>query len=81
MAVRKTVLITGATGGIGTAFARAYVRNKYNLVLCDIDELKLTALAQQLQRENKCNVTVLVANLAASSGVDDLIGKLSDINR
>jgi len=29
MAVRKTVLITGATGGIGTAFACAYVRCKY----------------------------------------------------
>ncbi|MFN4247283.1 MAG: SDR family NAD(P)-dependent oxidoreductase [Flavipsychrobacter sp.] len=79
MAVRKTVLITGATGGIGTAFARAYVRNRYNLVLCDVNEERLQAMAQQLQQEYKCNVKVLVANLAATASVDDLIVQLQGI--
>lgn len=79
MAVRKTVLITGATGGIGTAFARAYVRNRYNLVLCDVNVERLQAMSQQLQQEYKCNVKVLVANLAATTGVDDLIVQLQGI--
>jgi len=79
MTVRKTVLITGATGGIGTAFARAYVRNRYNLVLCDKDEEKLQAMAQQLQTEYKCCVKVLVANLATTAGADDLIQQLQGI--
>ncbi len=76
MAVRKTVLITGATGGIGTAFARAYVRNRYNLVLCDKDEEQLQAMAQQLQQQYKCSIKILVANLAATDSVNDLIGQL-----
>ena len=79
MAVRKTVLITGATGGIGTAFARAYVCNRYNLVLCDKDEEKLQTMAQQLQQHYKCSIKILVANLAAADSVDDLIGQLQNM--
>lgn len=79
MAVRKTVLITGATGGIGTAFARAYVRNRYNLVLCDKNEEKLQAMVLELQQEYKCNVKLLVADLATTTGVDDLIGQLQGL--
>ncbi|HKU38730.1 MAG TPA: SDR family oxidoreductase [Polyangiales bacterium] len=43
-----TVLITGASSGIGLALARAYARDGVNLVLNARDETKLAAAAESL---------------------------------
>ena len=41
---KKTALITGAAGGIGTALAKRLAARDYNLALVDVAEVRLKAL-------------------------------------
>jgi 3-hydroxy acid dehydrogenase/malonic semialdehyde reductase len=50
--VPETVLITGATGGFGTAFAERFAALGSRLVLTGRDQDKLNALAARLQAEH-----------------------------
>lgn len=49
----KATLITGASGGIGAAFARKLAAEKHNLVLVARSEDKLRALCGELKRKYK----------------------------
>ena len=60
----KRALVTGASSGIGNAFARQLAAEGTNLVLVARDERRLEDLAQQLRQENSVNVEVLVADLS-----------------
>ena len=61
----ETALITGASSGIGTAFAKELAARKTNLVLVARSEDKLQQLAKQLQEQFKIQVDVLVQDLTA----------------
>ena len=54
----KTVVITGAAGGIGTALAHRFAAAGSRLGLLDIDEGGLQALSRQLDRRNIPNSAV-----------------------
>ncbi|MDZ7703910.1 MAG: SDR family oxidoreductase [Trueperaceae bacterium] len=56
-------LITGASSGIGAAFARHLAANKTNLTLIARREDKLRALAESLEAHADVRVTVLQADL------------------
>ena len=47
----RTVLITGASSGIGAALARAYAAQGYGLVLWGRDEARLAAIAEQCRAQ------------------------------
>ena len=51
--MNKTVLITGATSGIGKSTAILFAANKFNLVLCGRRQERLDALQQELGKETK----------------------------
>ncbi|MBQ3493358.1 MAG: SDR family oxidoreductase [Clostridia bacterium] len=51
----NVTLITGATGGLGVAFANIYAREKHNLLLVSTSENKLKDLKNEI--ENKYGVT------------------------
>lgn len=59
----STALITGASGGIGQAFAEELAAQNINLVLVSRSEEKLNKLAQQLQARYKIQVDVIVKDL------------------
>ncbi len=44
----KTVIVTGAASGMGRGFAERFSQEGANVVLCDMDEDKLTEVAHQL---------------------------------
>jgi uncharacterized protein len=71
-----TVLITGASGGMGEAFARQLAQQGANLVLVARSEDKLNRLAEGLRGQNKAQVTVLPADLSAAEAVDCLIAEV-----
>ncbi len=49
----KTVLITGATSGIGKATAELFAANKFNLILCGRRQERLAELSENLSKQTK----------------------------
>ncbi|MBW3584849.1 MAG: SDR family NAD(P)-dependent oxidoreductase, partial [Cyanobacteria bacterium 0813] len=60
-----TALITGASGGIGAAFAAELAKRQHNLILVARSEDKLQQLAAQLQQEFNILVEIIVQDLTA----------------
>ena len=63
--VTGTVAITGASSGIGAAFARALAGRGHSLVLVARRRQRLEDLAEDLEGHCGCGIEVLVADLAA----------------
>ena len=70
MPPRSTVLITGASSGIGATYAARLAQRGHDLVLVARDKARLDTLAARLRRENGVAVDVLQADLTHS---DDLV--------
>ena len=49
--MRKTVLITGASGGLGLEFARIYAREGFELVVVARSDGKLYELRSELEAQ------------------------------
>ncbi|MEG3847460.1 SDR family oxidoreductase [Microcoleus sp. herbarium19] len=60
-----TALITGASGGIGAAFAAELAERQHNLILVARSEAKLQQLAARLQQEFNILVEIIVQDLSA----------------
>lgn len=60
----QTVLITGASSGIGLELARLFARDGYHLVLVARSQRRLERLAEELRRQDQVKVSVLVYDLA-----------------
>lgn len=63
MAKLPTVLITGASAGIGATYAQRFARRGHDLVLVARDKTRLEALAAHLRRDHAIAVDVLQADL------------------
>jgi short-subunit dehydrogenase len=74
-----TAFITGASSGIGEAFARALARDGYNIVLAARREDRLHALAEKLQRGNPVRVETLVVDLSEPSGIERAASVLEEL--
>jgi short-subunit dehydrogenase len=69
-AMGKTVLVTGASGGIGYELALHFARNGFDCVITARRVDRLEALAQRLRREHKVRVSVIEADLADAGSPD-----------
>ncbi|KPX88768.1 Oxidoreductase, short chain dehydrogenase/reductase family [Pseudomonas amygdali pv. myricae] len=78
MTTLSTVLITGASSGIGAIYAERFARRGHNLVLVARDKLRLDALAARLSEENDVSVEVLQADLTNSADLTALETRLRD---
>lgn len=61
---KKTVLITGASSGIGKAFAEKFAKEGWNLVITARRQQHLEDLAEQLGKRYRTQITVIAADLA-----------------
>ncbi len=68
----KTVVITGATGGIGSETAKAFAEEGANLVLVDLNKDKLDALKKSLGIDENRIVTV-VADVTNETQVEGYV--------
>lgn len=66
----RTAVITGASGGIGSAIARDLAKHGAELLLCGRDEEKLSSLADEV-RGDASRVELLVADLVEDEGLEE----------
>ena len=70
---RKSALITGATSGIGKAFAFEFARKGYDLIITGRRQQEIYAVADQLKKDYKIRVTVLTIDLSVHDDLARLI--------
>ncbi len=75
-----TELITGASSGIGAAYARQLAAQGYNLVLTARRREKLAALATQLEQQHGVVVELLPADLADIDEIERVAQRITEID-
>ena len=68
----KTVLITGASGGIGLELARIFAADKNNLVLTARNTQKLEKIKSDLENKYNITVDVITADLSDEKSASDI---------
>ncbi len=74
----KTALITGATSGIGAAFARYFAKEKYDLIITGRRKDILMNSADELTRLHHVPVQVVIGDLATDDGLRDLLSVIQN---
>lgn len=76
MSARRLALITGASAGIGAAFAQAYARRNWDIALTARRGDRLEALAQRLAGAHGVSAWVIPADLADPQAPDAILAAL-----
>jgi short-subunit dehydrogenase len=74
----RTILITGASAGIGAALARVYAGKGWDLILTARREAALAALAEDIRKAQGVVVTVIPADLADPQAPERLVGTIAE---
>lgn len=74
----STALITGASGGIGKAFAEELAARNTHLVLVARSEEKLNQLAKYLQEKHNIQVDIIVADLTKDGSTDIVFNTVTE---
>ncbi|MEY4391291.1 MAG: hypothetical protein RLZZ400_1034, partial [Actinomycetota bacterium] len=75
----KTALITGASSGIGLAYAEEFARRGSDLILVARREDELKALATKIAGYSSVKVTVIPMDLATLEAGEKLFEKVSKL--
>src|ERR1700741_3706689 len=78
MSDKSTVLITGASAGIGAVYADRFAKRGHDLVLVARDAGRMQALAERLRRETGVAVDILRADLTDARDLGAVEARLKD---
>ncbi|AZD60563.1 Putative short-chain dehydrogenase [Pseudomonas chlororaphis subsp. aurantiaca] len=81
MSTRSTVLITGASTGIGAVYAERFAQRGHDLVLVARDQARLDALAARLRSEHDIAIDVIPADLTQLGDLTTVEARLRDDTR
>ena len=76
-----TVLITGASTGLGAVYADRFARRGHNLVLVARDTTRMETLAARLREQYSVEVDVLTADLTKEADLDVVAKRLETDDR
>jgi hypothetical protein len=72
----ETVLVTGASSGIGLELAKCFAADKSNLILVARNQAALEILAAELRREHAIEAQVVTADLARPESPQNIFNEL-----
>jgi short-subunit dehydrogenase len=78
---RPVALISGASAGLGEAFARQLAETGYDLILVARRKEKLTSLAQKLAQKDQVAVDYIPADLSTDAGIRKVVQRIRSIKR
>ena len=78
MTAKPSVLITGASTGIGAVYADRFAKRGHDLVLVARDRARMETLAERLRRETGVSVDILPADLADARELAQVETRLRD---
>lgn len=76
--MKKTVLITGASSGIGKELARLFAQDKYNLVLAGRNMEPLDKVAKHLTKSYGVNVQPIAIDLTEPNAIDHIYSEVKN---
>src|SRR6266702_3158402 len=75
----RTAVITGASSGIGAAFAHKLAAEQYDLILVARRKERLTSLATALHQQFRVNAEVLAADLSNPTDIDQIEQRIAGL--
>src|SRR5476649_920542 len=78
MSLPETVLITGASTGIGATYAERFAQRGHNLVLVARDKSRLDALSSRLREKHGVSIDVIQADLTQTRDLTTVEARLRD---
>lgn len=78
---KKTVLITGATSGIGKALAHEFASNKYDIVAVARNEDQLKKTTEELKDQHGIKVFTVSKDLARDGAARELYDEVKQFGR
>jgi short-subunit dehydrogenase len=73
-----SVLITGASSGIGASYAERFARRGHDLVLVARDVARMEVLAARLRQENQVAIDIIQADLTQAAELENVETRLRD---
>src|SRR5687767_4100171 len=78
MSAKPSVLITGASTGIGAVYAERFAERGHDLVLVARDRARMEALAERLRGETGVAIDILPADLTEAADLARVEARLRD---
>lgn len=76
--MKETVLITGASGGLGLAFAKLFASKSYDLIIVARNEGKLNEIKTDIEREYASSVEVIACDLGQKDSATAVYRKVKE---